>query len=685
MISASDNLKDIFYKNTNVEIGTGCYIEYNMNEMIDAVYAENNIADSAYTDQILQTVTSGNTTVTQPGWPPERPNPYKKLFPIDSLIKPFRPTMPGVKYYVMVTGDTLPKSFSPARSVSYPTNQPRIYYPGADNFYKYWLTPKNTGVNVKINYATSGNLYALTNKIVVKFEKTHSLPSTYTVSITKSDNTNVIVADALSTPSDGIVNLYYNGTSWSVAEPSEPIIYPDPISIKSITLTTPSAGATKIIGVIEISAKWIKDISPDIVSFDISKESSSSSEDILPVGKIVSQSLILNLSKYNESSLQYKSYKRTDILSNSINYIIKFAKLYPYFKIYHSNGAITEGSKKYDKVLQGHYYIDSWSIGDYGDASITALDSSKYLMDTTAPDMLCEFYPVTAIIRRLLDSVGFTNYAFNLTSDTDSSIPLINYFWTDGSKTIWESLQELCRDIQMNAVVDENNILQFYSRNYMYASRSKNWNFYYDKDNDTNRLANIIDFSQKDIASANEVRVTWSTPISSNYLGSSGPLWQAPTSFLIAGGLKDELSPTNDKVVLDLQTPDKYSRFQTGFNFNGYFLIDSEIIEFDAIGYQYVPRNPTNTQVTDVLKGTVLDNGINFINLWIENSNDLGKYRNFCKQSINSDGSDTYLKPNGVYRVKTRGALGTKAATHYSSGAPTSKYPWTGVMITKNA
>lgn len=681
MIYVSNDLQNVLYNNTSIEIKAGCYIEYNMNEMIDAVKAENNILDSVYTSQIVSKNQVGQIIST---WPSSRPNPYKKLFPVDSIIRPFRPTSSGIKYYLTVPRDTLPQSFSPYRSVLYPSTQPRIYYPGPETFYKYWVTPENTGVNIKINYTPSGTLYALTNQITAIFEKNHSLPLTYTIKITKSDNTEVTIANAFSMPSDGKITLNYIGNSWTTQEVSEPQVYTDPIQIKSITLTTPSAGLSKVIGVIELSAKWIKEISSDVVSFNIEKESSSSSEDILPVGKITANSLSLNLAKYDQEEIKYESYNRTKLLDKLITYVNKNVKVYPYFKIYHSNGLITEGLKKYDKILQGHYYVDNWQISDYGDVSITALDGAKYLMDTVAPDILCENYPATAVIRRLLDSVGFTNYSFNLTSSTDQSIPVINYFWTDGSRSVWDSLQEICRDIQMNAVMDENNILQFYSRNYMYGRTIKDWNFYYEKEE--NKLPNIIELNQKDIASANEVIVEWSTPIAPSYVGSSGALWQSPANFLIAGGLKEAITSTSTKIKLDLQTTDTYNRFQSGFNFNGYLMIDSEILEFDAVGYQYIPKDSTPSTMYDVLTETNVSNdGVRFINIWIENSTDLAKYRNFCKQSIQTDGTDTYLKPNGAYRIKSRGSLGTKAAPHSPKGATSLQYLWTGLKVTLNA
>jgi hypothetical protein len=674
MINASTNLKNTLYNNTNIKISAGCHIEYNMNNLLDNISAVNNISDSSYTGQIVN-------LVNQPAWPSGRPNPYKKLFPVDSLIKPFRPINSGIKYFILADADTYTNSFSSYRSVKYPDTQPRIYYPGVETFYKYWVTPINTGANLTINYATSGTKYALTNKIVLRFEKNHTLPSTYTIVLTKSDNTQETIASSLSVPSNGNIVLHYNGSAWSTTEPQT---FASPISIKSIEITTPSAGVGKIIGIIEVSARWAKDISEDVLSFTINKESSASSEDLLPVGKVTANSLNLNLVKYNQSAPEYISYNRDVALSNSLTYIYKNVVVNPYFKIYHENGSYTEGSEKYDKIFQGQYYVDSWDIDSYGASTITALDNTKYLMETIAPDMLCESYPATAVIRRLLDSVGFTNYAFNLTSETDSSIPFINYFWTDGSKTVWEHIQELCRDIQMNAVMDENNILQFYSRNYMYGRTDKNWNFYYEQ-NESN-LPNIITLNQKDIASANQVKVLWSTPISSTYLGGSGPLWQSPTSYLIAGGLKETLTTSSNKVILDLGTLDKYSKFQSGFNFNGYFMIDSEIIEFDAIGYQYVPKDLTPSTIYDALTETnVSNNGSNFINIWIENAADVNKYRNFSKVGSYGINSEIYFKPNGAYRVKTRGALGTTAAPHNASGVPSTEYFWTGSLVTQNA
>jgi hypothetical protein len=676
MIAGSANLKTLLYNSTNIKIGSGCYIEYNMNTMLDGVSASNNIADTSYTSQIVD-------AIGQSAWPSSRPNPYKKLFPVDSIIKPFRPVASGIKYFILEKpvangGPTeiQKNTFSNYRSVSYPENQPRIYYPGESTYYKYWVTPKDTGVNITINYLTNLTQYALTNKIVLKFESTHSLPSTYTIKIVKSNNTEETIANALTTPTNGLVELYYNGTSWSTVESN---LFATPVTIKSIIVTTPSAGSNRIIGVTEVSARWIKDISTDVVSFEISKESSSSSEDLLPVGKVTANSINLELNKYNQTRLDYVSYNRASSLDSSLTYMVKNAKLIPFFKIYHENGSITGGSEKYDQINQGDFYINEFNISSQGEVSLTALDSAKYLMEVICPDILCESYPVTAIIRRLLDSVGYTNYKFNLSAGADSSVPLINYFWTDGSKTVWEYIQELCRDIQMNAIVDENDVLQFYSRNYMYSRTTKDWNFYQEKEGSA--LPNIIDFYKKEMPSANQVKIRWSTPTTSEYLQSSDPLWQSSESFIIAGGLTESLNASgNSNIAIDLSGPSVYNKLISGFNFEGYFLVDSEIIEYDAMGYQYIPSETTNTTVTDAINGTVLNNGTNPVNIWIESASDLSKYTALSKPPTGTT-IQINIKPNGRYRIKTRGALGTTAAAHNYSGAPSSSYSWTGVLV----
>ena len=740
------DLENVFYNNSSVEVGVGATIEYNMNNMIDNI-------------SVVNTSTSYEELYTKV----EGKNAYKKLFPLDSIIKPFRPLDSGIKYYLFLNNEHAAFPFDSTRKIDYPSTKPRIYYAGLDNFYKYWVSAENKNMDVTLKYVqstavvteaystgteivyttqqshgfTSGQTFSITglstsafnlsgatissvpttntftvtstttgarvvsatatatlsqatktalaNKIIVRFEKYHALPSSCVITVTKSDGTTT--STTVSSPSEQIT-LHYHGTtpSWqtSIAEPKT---YADPIAIKSIRVTAvnpggnngPSGSGTgRVIGLIEISARWVKDISSDIVDMSIQKESSSTSEDILPVGKVTSNSLVLNLAKYinssgSQASQQIVEYNTSDVFDSTLIYMKKNAEIRPYFKVYHTGATTVAGS--YDKVYEGVYYVDNFSISDYGDTSVTCLDSAKYLMETIAPERVYEEYSVVSIIRSMLDSVGFSSYNFNYNTASnkinDDSIPQIKYWWSDGTSTIWDCIQELCQDIQMNALVDNNGVLQFYSRNYIYnTSRGVGWEFYYEKSG--SKLANIMSFNKKEIAAANQVKIIWSVPVTSDLVGGSQYLWTSPSYYLTAGAVTNEITTSSPWVggTLELKVNqlNAYSNLQTPFGFNGYFLIDSEIIEYDAIRYQY-ESSITNNIEED----------------WVTSDLDLAKIKNLAKGTIDyesvTNSFNATFKPLPKYRVKKRGALGTTVSSHKPSSDSLTSGVWTAYGV----
>ena len=730
MISHSNlnNLKTVFYNNTSIKTEVGCTIEYNMNSLLDNIRVT---YDSALETYYLQL--NGKINI------------FKKLFPIDSIIKPFRSLYGGNKYLIWTSPatETVTGSFFSPRRITYPRTSadqndgrespkesiyPRVYYPGVDATYKYWVSPVGEDARLTVLYSiqsagikeasSSGTIItyktsephgfvsgqsvtisglsvgafnisgtiksvksatsftiqnsatgawaqnqsgtatlstatkpAVSNKIIARFEKTHALPSSCSFTITYSDNTTASVSGQ-SVPASGELVLYWNGTAWSQTAPS---IIQEPKLIKSIYLNAVNSTSGKAIGVIEVSARWIKDISSDIVAIDIQKEASSSSEDILPVGTITANNVQIELIKYNESSRQYLDYNRASTSwDTSKIYLVKNAEVIPYVRVYHSAGISGTAPNQYDDIRQGVFYIDTFDIQEFGEVSVNALDSAKYLMETIAPEILCESYPVTAIIRYLLDSVGFTNYEITVNIN-DASIPQINYWWTDGVKTVWECLQELCKDTQMNAFIDENNILQFYSRDYIYNKVNIDWEFYQSAEGD--KLPNIMMFAKNEIPGANYVKILWQSQLTSDYLGNSSDLWVDETSYLSAGGLRQTIeantSPENTVLAIDIETLDKYSPTAVLYNFQGYVLIDSEIIEYDAIEYQYVPHNSSTAQ-----------------KVWITSASDVNKYRFLSKPGYADEKKPyetAYFRPTGLYRVKTRGAFGTTASSHKAS------------------
>jgi len=621
VITLSDSGKntivtDLLKQSHSVHIGSGCIIEYNMNSLVDNIVVSSNPAMTIASRQ-----------------------PFKKLFPVDSIIKPFRPLGAGVRYGIFNKDESFQDTYRKPSTIDYGTLNYRTYYAGADTYYKYWVSPKGGVVDITIGYPKT----ILTNKIIIRFELSHSTPTTWNVFRNGTQIANEAgytikpFLDPVTQKRNydaGTLTLYYNGNnSWIAAEPDEP---QTPVSLDSLRLTT-GAVANKYIGVIEMSPRWYKDISDRISDFTISKESSSGSEDILPVGMVTANSLSMNMVSY-ESPREVLSFDKTLTLDPSKTYLYKQVQVMPYFKIYHSSGTYADSSGLYEKIPQGVFYCDTWDISEFGDISLNALDGAKILQETLCPEILCESYSSAAILRRLLDSIGFTNYNFNYSS-TDKSVMVPIFWWTDPSKTVWDSIQELCRDSQMVACFDENNILQFYTREYLFDPDALvKWEFR--NSNDGLNLANISSFTKKDLPSANTVKVIWNPVTSNASFGDGGWLWKSEPSELAALSLDKDLLDTSMEGAYMHLTPIAIVGSSQIQSYSGYVVIGSEIIEYDAVGFIYYPESGAGVSVD------------------IKTPSDIAKFGGLAKSG------SAYFKPSGKYRIKLRGAFGTKKVTH---------------------
>jgi hypothetical protein len=617
-VYASTEAKTKLEQSTSINLNIGCAIEYNMNRLVDNI-----------------TVTGADIVK------PDGSKPFKKLFPVDSIIKANRPIGAGVKYGI--TGDIGSGTYRDPRASTYPLSY-RTYYPGADTYYKYWLSAIGTGADLTITYPKT----ILTNKIVAKLEISHSTPNSWNIyangSSIASGTSTQIKSFTSGNYDAGTITIYYNGTSWAFSEPE---VMGSPVSITSLRLTTGGV-ANKYVGVIELSPRWVVDISDSVTDMSISKESSTSSEDILPIGKVSANSLSLGLVSY-EAARKIISFDKTFAFDASKIYLYKQVEVKPYYKLYSSE-------QSFEKINQGVFYLDSWSSSEFGDISLTALDGAKILQEVIAPSIICEGYSTTAILRRLLDTVGFTNYKFNM-SATDTSIFTPKFWWTDDSKPVWNAIQELCRDSQMTAIFDENNVLQFYTRDYMFSSaKTVDWAFRYNADG--SNLPNIISFSKNELASANQVKVLWNSVTTSEYTGNSQPLWKSGNTSMGALSLDQDLPASvgaGGYINLSPITVNSYESKRVLYEYNGYLVIDSEIIEYDAIQYEYTSGG-TKTQV------------------WITTESDVLKYL-----GLSNVGSANY-QPTGKYRIKTRGAFDTTPANHYAA-ASTILNSWSGYNV----
>lgn len=642
MISVDQKVKDVFEKNHNVRMQAGLTMDINLNRIVNFETGGGS------------TIT-GNTTPTING-----KQPFKKLFPVDSIVKPFRPPFGGVKY--AISGDIPLKSWaaSPGDNDYKPalSNTYRTYFPSTDIYYKYWVTPKDANAAVTIAY----NKTLPVNKVVIKFELAHATPSAWTIK--KQSGTTLKTGTTIA--SDGVVTIYYDGTNWQTD--ASLLNRSAKVDITELKLEATNPGG--YIGVIEIAPHYEIDLTDDLVTFQITKESTRGTEDLLPVGNVSANSANISLSNYNTSSIKYRVFDKfgTGTIDSSHVYLVKHSEINPFFKVYHTDGTYTDSIGKYFKVTQGLYLLDSWTISEYGDVELFTLDSAKILQETICPDMVCEDYSTVAIIRRMLDSVGFTNYQF-FYSDTDKSIITPKYWWSDGTNTVWGNIQELCRDTQLTAVVGEDNVLKFYSREYLYnTTSSANWTFRYDASGDL--LPNIIDLTKKDLPTVNQVQVIYNTVYMAGYAQNAGQIASVDGTRLAAAEIMSNLPTTADpatnsaiKHYIQLKPitviENKTVSDDILLSFEGYLLIDSEIIEYDAIQYQYQPVDEAELVTAEEI-------ATGFKKVDITGANDLSKYRGRAKQSIDSTESSykTTFAPTFKYRIKSRGAFGTKLVDH---------------------
>jgi hypothetical protein len=643
MISVGTDADDLAVKNllsqsTSMSMDIGATIDINVNSMVD--FTSSSITGNDYT-------TIANR------------QPFKKLFPLDTIVKPLRPVSAGIKYGV--SGDVAQYTYADPTTVTYTpdaqktnTIKYRTYYPGSDTYYKYWLSPKDQNASLAITYPKT--VYA--NKIIITFEISHSMPSAWSITVGSStiSGTSADIKNFNSTKFDaGQLALYYNGTTWS--KNASDINLNSYASFTTMSMTATNPGG--YIGVIEFAPHWVRDLTPYVVDFNLRKESSASTEALIPVGNITANSLSMMLNNYNgnqsSGSIYFETYLKSTTIDITKMYLYKQAQINLYIKLYNSGGGYSDSKGSYYKINQGTFYLDSWDIAEYGDVTLNGLDGAKILQETLAPDIFCDGYSSVAIIRRLLDAVGFTNYSFNYNTN-DQSIISPNYWWTDATMTVWDNLQNLCRDSQMSAVMDENNVLQFYTRDFIYDA-TKSVNYQFRNSFSGSDLSNIISLVKKDLPSVNQVKIIYYSAVSSAYDQSSAPLWSSGQSFLAAAALVENILTSdvpsigvkkylhlNPIVINDLNAE------QIVYSYNGFFMVGSEIIEYDAIEYQYTDINTLDSKTIDVT-----------------GESDLLKYRGQAKINA-TPGNNLYqttFTPTGRYRIKTRGAFGTKIENHY--------------------
>ena len=507
-------LTQILTENTSVKALPKVVFEYNMNEMAGTVEV---------------TTTSTQSDI------------IKELFPARSIVQSFRPSKAGVKYAILGTGLTL----NTYKTKTIPAS--RTYMVDKNIPYTYFLAQGSAVATINYkNKAGSAAQNILTNKISVRVETGHG--------------SNAIAIGSLysgSVPTSGVVDIWYNGTSWTTTEPSA---YAAPQSISSLVVTV-SGGAFN--SIIEVSPKYVLDVTDRVVSASIDKDDSMN-DDKLPVGMLTANSASLSLSTLSPNDII--QFNRGDaivsnkvMVTNNIKMNIKF---------------IIEDTHS---VQQGIFYVNDFSSDDYGNYSIRSLDVAKFLQEIPCPEIIIRDSSFQAIMWRVLDAVGFLDYDF---SKCTADILTCRYWWGSSSKSVWQAIQEICRESQTVAYVNESGTLVFVDRNTFYSS-IPNYTWTFRSTPLANMKPDIISLNSASKPTTNAVKVKYNVPTTSSQEASSQPLWteQSPSTLFASPfkGIASGYILYPERGVFSDVIPTR---------FNSYVLIGGEVIEYDAIRFQ---------------------------------------------------------------------------------------------------
>ncbi len=387
-------------------------------------------------------------------------------FPIESIIEPLRPNKGAPKALVN-------QSFVSRGYLRY--NDPKFYVSDTKDIYKYWVSPTTTDATGAFTTNTrpkvSYDRVVQTNKIVIRVENTWATPKNYSVVIQKA------VGGATSTiggtnpaidAKSGTITLYYNGTAWVSTRPATLVT----TAVASIELSVTSmgpginrdgkivlysqrgdsrqwiatTGANSSLHLIAIEAHFEADLSERLMSVSDTFDMAESSQ-LYPIGTLTTNTGSLVLS--NEDGI----FNPENLASPYVGLIEPNAEVNLEY-IYTIAG--TRHS-----VQQFKMYISGWSSSE-GQTNVSLDDYSKYLKEIKPNPFMIENKTSTEIVWRVLDSVGFLDY--RIQEDDVVENTTIPVFWTDGEKTVWETLDELAQATQTAIYIDRDGAVQVRTR-----------------------------------------------------------------------------------------------------------------------------------------------------------------------------------------------------------------------------
>lgn len=507
-----------------------------------------------------------------------------EMFPVESLYSPNRPTKGVCKAragegrvanYTAVPSDT------------------RYYVASVNDQYKYWTSPVTTNGSATFPNHTDGlsmckphvkyTTLVGANKIVINWENSWAAPLQYFVEIqtTVGGAWVQLSGSSWTLNANGQTVLYHQGSDvWNTTRPVDgngKLI----TNFKSLAgvrarVNTMKAGAGQnpagngnnvYCNVIEISARREEDFTSRLISVNDQFEMSEKSF-IYPTGTITTNT--------------------ATVVLNNLDGVLSRESSDPYVRWLVEPGArfnleyVYQVGSSFYPVQQFNMIGGVWSGQRDDTVSIALSDDSEILKTLKPSPYFYEKLPVTQIIWRTLDMVGYTNYAIQ-TNDL-SAVHVIPYFWSDGEKTVWEILDELSRATQTAIYFDAYGILQVKTKEVAFNNAlSPSWTLR--GVNSGDELADIVSLDQTDELGSNYVTVSYQDTTVSDFNNGFPKLdkvWEADGDTVLR----------SSQIVRDISITETYAFYINAkdviyWPYTGIVQIEGEFIRYKAKNYIY--------------------------------------------------------------------------------------------------
>ena len=550
-------------------------------------------------------------------------NAYSEsLFPATAPFSFIRPGEHAVHNGQYVGGIVKGVFGSPSGISSYNhTSATRNYFCSKHDNYKYWAFLRKDQSSSTVNKSISA-IYdrdIRVNKVVIKFETAHTVPTSYAVDLRVAGAWSEIYSSTTPLTTGGLI-LYRGASSWTTAKHTSPSIDSNIVTATGIRVRVNSVNVGySPLEIIEVSPRLEVNISDDVLNWNVEKTLFEDHE-VLPVGYISSNSASVSFDNtFNQFSYENSSAKYYGMLDKRIG-----------VKIY----SVIDNTD----IPQFTGFVDSWDIKPDNDATIDCYDMAKVLQQTQGSDMLLgPDVPIGRFIRILFDSIGLNELSINTGSDIINSVSVpektsVKLFWMSKNDTFWDSLQEFCISHQCVVYFDEYGKPVFKTRKKALATANTSDQVFTYEDTDQ-ELSNIVSISQSAKPRIGNLIVKYSprgfdtqNDIESAYQATTAikqkapiyksttfydTLWQPDEGWILGAapivktiGLTDtEITIESPEIVKFVDKDSGRTEFimNSGLtSFSGYFFINGEIIYYGATRFWAVYNDGTPAGNIDI-------------------------------------------------------------------------------------